>query len=362
MSSSAVFALLAMALVVAGAFILLWRSRGSSRLDRILLETARAREASESVDRRFEEMRRSVEDRVRGVEQTLSEGQKGVADHLGESGKLLKDVGEQMGRIFEASQKIEKLAGNVTRLEDLLKPPKMRGTLGEAFLEEALRQALPPGSWQMQYRFGDGVSVDAVIRLNDRWVPVDSKFPLENFRRGRESDDEGERRRARTAFAGDVRRHAEAIRRKYIRPDEGTCDFAFMYVPAEAVYSEMVADGEGEKALADACVEMRVFPVSPRLLYVFLSTVAMVLRGEELQKNAREVQERIADLERLWDRAEEPFLKVRGHMNNAQKQYEEAATALIRFGAKLSGVTEVAQEKLESVAKEADTLPLLPPS
>jgi DNA recombination protein RmuC len=361
MSSSAVFSLLAGVLVVAGAFFVLWRSRGSARLDRILLETARAREASESVDRRFEEMRRSVEDRVRGVEQTLSQGQKGVADHLGESGKLLKDVGEQMGRIFEASQKIEKLAGNVTRLEDLLKPPKMRGTLGEAFLEEALRQALPPGSWQMQYRFGDGVSVDAVIRLKDRWVPVDSKFPLENFRRGRETDDEGERRRARTAFAGDVRRHAEAIRRKYIRPDEGTCDFAFMYVPAEAVYSEMVADGD-EKALADACVEMRVFPVSPRLLYVFLSTVAMVLRGEELQKNAREVQERIADLERLWDRAEEPFLKVRGHMNNAQKQYEEAAAALNRFSAKLSGVTEAAQEKLESVVKETEVLPLLPPS
>src|SRR5450759_691728 len=238
MSSSGVFALLAVALVVAGAFLLLWRSRGSSRLDRILLETARAREASESVDRRFEEMRRSVEDRVRGVEQTLSQGQKGLSDHLGESGKLLKDVGEQMGRIFEASQKIEPLAGNVTRLEDLLKPPKIRGTLGEAFLEQALRQALPPGSWQMQYRFADGVTVDAVIRLKDRWVSVDSKFPLENFRRAREVEDEGERRRARVAFAGDVRKHAEAIRRKYIRPEEGTCDFAFMYVPAEAVYSE----------------------------------------------------------------------------------------------------------------------------
>jgi DNA anti-recombination protein RmuC len=134
-----------------------------------------------------------------------------------------------------------------------------------------------------------------------------------------------------------------------------------MYVPAEAVYSEMVADGE-EKALADSCIEMRVFPVSPRLLYAFLSTVAMVLRGEELQKNAREVQERIADLEMLWERAEEPFLKVRGHMNNAQKQYEEAAAALNRFAAKLSGITEVAQEKLDGVAREADVIPLLPPS
>jgi DNA recombination protein RmuC len=336
--------------------------RGSARFDRLLSETAGAREASESLDRRFEDLRRSVEERVRGVEQSLTEGQRGLAEHLGQSGKLLKDVGERMGRIFEASQKIEKLAGDVTRLEDLLRPPKLRGTLGEAFLEQALRQALPPGSWQMQFRFSDGVAVDAVIRIKDRWIPVDSKFPLENFRRAREVEDEGERRRARAAFSSDVRKHADAIRKKYIRPAEGTCEYAFMYVPAEAVYAEMVSDGE-EKALADSCIEMRVFPVSPRLFYAFLSTVAMVLRGEELQKNAREVQERLADLERLWERAEEPFLKVRGHMNNAQKQYEEAAAALNRFGAKLSGITEAAQEKLVSVeGTGGEAVPLVPPS
>ncbi len=363
MSSSAALALGAAALVaVAVVMLLLLRGRQSGRFDRLLAEAARAREASESVDRRFDEFRRSVEERVRAVEQSLSDGQKGLAQHLGESGKLMKDVGEQIGRVFKASQKIEELAGNVTRLEDLLKPPKLRGTLGEAFLEQALRQALPPGSWQMQHRFADGVTVDAVIRVKDRWISVDSKFPLENFRRGRETEDEGERRRARAAFAGDVRKHADAIRRKYIRPEEGTLDIAFMYVPAEAVYSEMVADSE-EKALADACIEMRVYPVSPRLLYAFLSTVAMVLSGEELQKNAREIQERLSELERLWERAEEPFLKVRGHMNNAQKQYEEAAAALNRFAAKLSGITEVAQEKLEGVeANGSEVSPLLPPS
>jgi len=363
MSSSAVLLLLATALVAAVAVFLVAASvRGSARFDRLLSETAGAREASESLDRRFEDLRRSVEERVRGVEQSLTEGQRGLAEHLGQSGKLLKDVGERMGRIFEASQKIEKLAGDVTRLEDLLRPPKLRGTLGEAFLEQALRQALPPGSWQMQFRFSDGVAVDAVIRIKDRWIPVDSKFPLENFRRAREVEDEGERRRARAAFSSDVRKHADAIRKKYIRPAEGTCEYAFMYVPAEAVYAEMVSDGE-EKALADSCIEMRVFPVSPRLFYAFLSTVAMVLRGEELQKNAREVQERLADLERLWERAEEPFLKVRGHMNNAQKQYEEAAAALNRFGAKLSGITEAAQEKLESVeGTGGEAVPLVPPS
>jgi DNA recombination protein RmuC len=360
MSSSALMLLAGGALVaVAAALFIAASLRGSARLDRLLAETAGAREASESLDRRFEELRRSVEERVRGVEQSLSDGQKGLNDHLGQSGRLLKDVGERMGRLLEASQKIEKLAGDVTRLEDLLKPPKLRGTLGEAFLEQALRQALPPGSWHMQHRFADGVSVDAVIRIKDRWVPVDSKFPLENFRKARELEDEGERRRARAAFCSDVKKHAESIRKKYVRPAEGTCDYAFMYVPAEAVYAEMVADGE-EKALADSCIEIQVFPVSPRLFYAFLSTVAMVLSGEELQKNVREVSERLGELERLWDRAEEPFLKVRGHLHNAQKQYEEAATALNRFGARLSGITEISHEKLGGA--EAEEVSLLPPS
>src|SRR5215467_5760937 len=157
MSSSAVLLLLALTLV--GILVALWiaaSTRNSARWDRLLSQTASTREASESLDRRFEDLRRSVEERVRAVEQSLAEGQRGLTEHLGQSGQLLKDVGERMGRLFEASQKIEKLAGEVTRLEELLKPPKLRGTLGEAFLEQALREALPPGSWRMQHRFSDG--------------------------------------------------------------------------------------------------------------------------------------------------------------------------------------------------------------
>lgn len=345
--------------IVAVTLLLRLRAREtSSRLDRLLLETASARQASESVDRRFEELRRSIEVRVQGVERGLAEGQKNVADYLGESGKVLKDVGEKMGRIYEASQKIEKLAGDVTRLEDLLKPPKLRGTLGETFLEQALRQVLPPGSWQMQYRFPDGVIVDAIIMVGERFVPVDSKFPLENYRRAREVEDEGERRRARAAFASDVRKHVDSISKKYIRPASGTYDYAFLYVPAEAVYAEIVADDE-QKALADYCVEQRVFPVSPRLLYAFLSTVAMALRGQELRKNTEEIQEKLSELARLWERAGEPFKKLGTHLSNAQRQYEDAATALSRFGARLSGIAEPGEERLEA---EPDVQPsLLPP-
>lgn len=358
---STLFLLLAVLAALAGlALALSHRSRETaSRLDRLIGDTSAARGTAESLDRRFDELRRSVEERVQGVEARLTEGHESLTHHLGESGKLLKDVGEKMGRIFEASQKIEKLAGEVTRLEDLLKPPKLRGTLGETFLEQALRQVLPPGSWQMQHRFSDGETVDAVILLGDRFVPVDSKFPLENFRRAHESEDEGDRRRARTAFASDVRKHADTISGKYIRPASGTYDYAFMYIPAEAVYAEIVADEDG-KCLADYCVEQRVFPVSPRLLYAFLATVAMVLRGQELQRNAQEISERLSELARLWDRADEPFAKLGAHLSNTQKQYEEASKALRRFAERLSGIAEGAEEKLAS--ESASPASLQPPA
>src|SRR5262249_10145825 len=190
-------------------------------------------EASQWVDRRCDELRRAVDTRVGSIEQRLSAGQQSVVEHLGRSGQVMRELGEKLGRLHEASQRIEKLAGEVTRLEDLLKPPKLRGTLGEMFLEQALAQALPPGSFATRHPLGDGVVVDAVVFVQDRMVPVDSKFPLENFRRARETEDEAEQRRARSQFARDVRRHVDAIAEKYVRPSSGTCDFALMYVPAE---------------------------------------------------------------------------------------------------------------------------------
>jgi DNA recombination protein RmuC len=342
-----------LALVLAA---LLWRARGAAaRLDRLLGDTAAARQASEAVDRRFDELRRAVSERVEGVERRVAEGQRSLTDHLGQSGRLLRDVGEKMGRIFEASQKIERLATDVTRLEDLLKPPKLRGALGETFLEQALAQALPPRSWRMQYSFGDSV-VDAAIFIGERIVPVDSKFPLENFRRAREAPEETDRRKAARDFASDFRGHVNAIQSRYIRPEAGTVDFALMYVPAEAVYAEIVEEGR-ETSLADYALERRVVPVSPRLLFAYLSTVAMGLKGLELQQSARQIGEKLAELARLWDKVEEPFAKLGGHLSNTQKQYELASRALDRFGARLEGVSERAEEELEPAKSDFPTLP-----
>jgi DNA recombination protein RmuC len=363
MSSSAILIALVAALLAAvgvAAALLLSRGRESAaRIDALLAEAARTREASQSVDRRFQELRGSLEARVGGMENRLDTGQQSIAEHLGKSGHLLREVGEKLGRLHEASQRIEKLAGDVTRLEDLLKPPKLRGTLGEMFLEQALGQSLPPGSFATQHPLGDGVVVDAVVFVQDRMVPVDSKFPLENWRRAREGEDEAERKRARQQFARDVRRHVDGIADKYIRPASGTCDFALMYVPAEAVYAEIAADGE-EAALADYAASRRVIPVSPRLLYAYLSTVALGLRGIALQENAKEVHQNLAELSRLWDRVGGPLEKLGVHLSNASKQFEETSRAFERFTSRLDAIAEKAGT--ESEESEASALPLLPPS
>jgi DNA recombination protein RmuC len=319
------------ALVVGAVLYLFLRPREADpRLDLLLTELAAVRGSSESMDRRVEDLRRSVGERVAAVEDRLAAGQKDVSDTLGE-------VREKMGRVFQASERIERLAGDMTRLEDLLKPPKIRGNLGETFLEQALSEALPPGSWEMRHVFPDRTIVDAVIYLGERLVPVDSKFPLENFRRAREAPDEPDRKRARREFSGDVRRHVDSIREKYIRPFDGTFDFALMYVPAEAVYCEIASDDDGA-SLADYATERRVIPVSPRLLYTYLATVAMGLRGMELQKSARDILDRLSELEKEWGRVEAPFQTLGSHIRNAQSKYEETSRALERFGGRLSGI------------------------
>lgn len=345
-----------LAAVLAAVLVTLVRVKDAdSRSALVVAELAGVRASSESVDRRFEDLRRSVSDRVGAVESRLAEGQKNVSDTLGE-------VHEKIGRVFQASEKIERLAGDMTRLEDLLKPPKIRGNLGETFLEQALREALPPGSWEMRHVFPDRTIVDAVIFLGERLVPVDSKFPLENFRRAREAPEEADRKKARREFAGDVKRHVEAIRSKYIRPYDGTFDFALMYVPAEAVYCEIASDDEGV-SLADYAAERRVIPVSPRLLYTYLATVAMGLRGMELQKSARAILERLSELEKEWGRVEVPFQTLGGHIRNAQSKYDETSRALERFGGRLTGIARQGDAEISEreISEEDSRVAALPP-
>jgi len=311
---------------------------------------------SEALEKRLVSFERTIDERIRASQDALGRNIGTMQQQSAESAMLLKSVGESLGKVSEASKRIEKLAGDVTRLEDLLKPPKIRGLLGESFLEESLRQVLPPGSWEMQKRFADGEVVDAAVRVGERFVPIDSKFPYESYRRALDCSDDGERKRLLRQLRSATKKQADDIARKYIRAGEGTLEFALMYLPAEALYAEIVADGE-DGNVAEYAIERHVIPVSPTLLYAYLFTVAQGLRGLEIQKRAHAVVEELAVLKRSVDRIEEPFAKVGSHLSNAQKQYEETARQLARFAERLR---EVAESE-ETPAQAALPLQSIPP-
>jgi DNA recombination protein RmuC len=203
----------------------------------------------------------------------------------------------------------------------------------------------------MQHTFDSGERVDAVVHV-DRIIPVDSKFPLDNYTRLVEAESDEERQLAEKQFARDVKQHIEAIAGKYIRPDEGTYDFAFMYIPVEAVYYELACGKTG--ALLAYAHERRVFPVSPTTFTAYLQVIALGLRGMQIEESAHEVMAYVAELQRDFDRFAEDFDKIGTHIGHAQSKHHEAGKRLDRFGTKLERAAEE-QEELE-----AETLLELP--
>jgi len=235
-------------------------------------------------------------------------------------------------------------AKDLARLEQALRPPKARGGFGELLLENLLRDRLPPSAYAMQHTFDSGQRVDAVVHV-DRIIPVDSKFPLDNYTRLVEAESDEERQLGEKQFARDVKQHIEAIAGKYIRPDEGTYDFAFMYIPVEAVYYELACGKTG--ALLAYAHERRVFPVSPTTFTAYLQVIALGLRGMQIEESAHEVMAYVAELQRDFDRFADDFDKIGTHISHAQSKHHEAGKRLDRFGTKLERAAEE-QEVLEA--------------
>src|SRR5262249_43466352 len=206
---------------------------------------------------------------------------------------------------------------------------------GEYFLSDLLAQILPREHYDLQHAFKDGEKVDAAIRLGDKWVPVDAKFPLENFQRLLATEQEAERKTLKTAFVNDVKKHIQAIAEKYLRPDEGTFNFALMYVPAENVYYEIIIKddlSEGDHLLANYAMSRRVIPVSPNTLYVYLHTIVLGLKGLSIEKAAQDILSGLARLGADLEKISDAFRKIGVHLHNAQGAYEDAEHRLSKFG------------------------------
>src|SRR6202040_1016174 len=250
--------------------------------------------------------------------QMTSDAQTKMADELKNTREQISEIHKQLGAVHLAGQQMSQTAQT---LESVLGGAKCRGSLGEVTLERLLEDSLPPSQYEMQYRFSSGEAADAVVKLRDKkLMAIDSKFPLDAFRRiASEGED------ARRAFAVAVKGHADAIARKYIVPDEGTLDVALMFVPSENVYYEvlMTPDNKGQP-LDGYCRDQRVVAVSPNTLYAHLCVIAMGLRGMQVEENAKRLLASLSGMEKQMEKFAEKFGTLGTHLKNAQQSYSES--------------------------------------
>jgi len=278
----------------------------------------------QSVSQRLESVTKALQDGVSNSAQIATQGQTAIANELKNTREQIGNIQKQLGEFQELGRGISSATKS---LEGILGGAKTRGLLGEVTLERLLEDSLPASQYATQYRFASGEAADAVIFLRDRkLIAVDSKFPLEAFRRIATDGDE-----ARRAFAAAVKVHVDSIARKYIVPDEGTLDLALMFVPSESVYYEMLmtSDGKGEP-LDSYCRGKCIVAVSPNTLYAHLCVIHLGLRGMQIEENAMRISAGLSGIQKNMSAFTDIFEKLGTHLKNAQQSYADADKKLER--------------------------------
>jgi DNA recombination protein RmuC len=315
------------------------------RLLRGELGALRAQAAAE-LEARSNDVDRQLRAVVETMDRRLGELDTKVDRRLETAGKTTTQIHERLGEVTKATAEMIDRAKDLGRLEQALRPPKARGGFGELLLENLLRDRLPPDAYDLQYTFSGGERVDAVI-YTDQLVPVDAKFPLDNFERMTNAENDAAQELHAKAFARDVKGHIDSIALKYIRPGEGTYDWALMYLPAEAIYYELVCGKTG--ALLQYAHDKRVFPVSATTFTAYLQVIALGLKGMQIERNAQAVMEYCAALQTDFIRFRDDFELVGKHLTNAQGKYAAAEKRLDKFETKLDRASE---EQPEIVAAD----------
>ena len=252
--------------------------------------------------------------------------------------RVFGDVQRGIGQVTEATKQILTLGQNIAALEDILRAPTPRGGLGEMMLGNLLAQVLPADRYGLQHVFPDGSRVDAAIYLADHIVPIDAKFPLENFQRLLDAPDDRQRESLRKLFLRDVKRRVDETA-KYIQPDCGTFEFAMMYVPAENVYYELLNSAD----LLAYALDRHVIPVSPNSFYAYLNVVVFGLRGLQIEGNARVLLGQLSRLGADFDTCRQAFGTLGGHISHAHSKFNEVDAKLGQFGDRLADISAGAE-------------------
>jgi len=333
----ALLLVLAVSLVLMARILTGLREARTEQDPSILLLQQDIAQFSTAVSQGLHQMGAQVNQRLQESAVLIQQAHQSIGERLDRAAAVVGEVRGSLGKLDESTRRMLEVGQDIASLQQILRPPQVRGGFGETLLEQLLSQILPGDAFELQYTFRSGERVDAIIRLGSRLIPVDAKFPLENFRKMLEANgggDEERRRAARKAFLKDVQQRVNEIANKYILPDEGTFDFALMYIPAENVYYEVMVKDEAEDSVRAYTYERRVIPVSPNSFYAYLQTILLGLKGLRIEQNAREIMELLGRLQVDLKKFRDRFELAGRHLTDAKNRFDEAAGALARFEAK----------------------------
>lgn len=324
----------------------------------LLLEHARNRNNGTSAEQQaaqanqenntgFQLLLQQLGELQRTVDQKLGDSEKSIRDGLLQqshhSAKIIGDITERLTRLDENTKQVLGFAEGLQQMQDILKNPKQRGILGEYYLETLLKNVLPPSGYQMQYAFPDGTIVDAAVFVREKIIPIDSKFSLENYNRLSDATDPLHKERLEKQFINDLKERISETS-KYIQPENGTMDFAFMFIPHEAIYYDLLVNKVGaiseetENLIQRAASKYRVIIVSPTSFLAYLQTVLQGLKALQIEESAKEIRKRIEELSRHLQSYEEYHNKlgtslktVVNHYNTATKELKKVDKDMVRI-------------------------------
>jgi len=274
---------------------------------------------------------------------------KAVGERVDGTIKVFGELSDKLGQLTEKTRIIEEAGKNIYSLQEILRSPKPRGGLGELLLERLLADSLPREYYDLQYRFRSGEAVDAVVRIGGNLVPIDAKFPLEDFQRMVAAESDEERTSLKKQFTRTVKKHIDSVT-KYILPDENTFDFALMYVPAENIYYETICQSE----IYAECLRQKIFLVSPNSFNAYLQAIVLGLKGLRIERDTREILGRLERLKGDFTAFQREYETLGGHIQKASRKYDEASARLTRLGDKLQLTGESPVEKLPQGTAEED--------
>ena len=290
-------------------------------------------------------LQQQIQELSRVVDQKLGESTKFLQNQSGDSHKLIKEITHELTKVGEGQKQVVDIAKQLESLQDVLKNPKQRGILGEYYLETVLKNVLPPGSYQMQYAFPDGIIVDAVVFWDKRIIPVDSKFSLENYNRILEARDATEKKKYEQAFVADLKLRIDETA-KYVKPEEGTMNFAFMFIPSEAVYYDLLINKVGAVAddtrnLINYAGQKRVIVVSPTSFLAYLQTVLQGLKNQKISEQAQDIIKKVENLHKhllsyddFVNKIGKGLSQTVGAYNNAQKEFKKIDKDVLRIASR----------------------------